>query len=541
MAKEKEKEKEKEEVVRKDTSFQIDFKACLRSGVPLCAVQTSDPASVIQQVREITQEKTANAELGILSWDLSAGIQAYNDAGKKALEQLIQAASTPSPGQPKPPPIIPEKVVDPIASIKLLKLLPPKNIIFIFNAHRLLHAKNLIPEAVICQTIWNLRDDFKSTRRTLVLPVPNINLPPELVNDIIILDEPLPTVPELRSKLVELYDVTGLSKPDEVIISKGAEAVRGLSMFGAEQAYAMSLSKEKNGLDIERLYHRKRKIIEQKAGLSIWRGRDTYKQVVGIERAREFLTAIFNGNDRPTVVLYVDELEKQLSGVGGDRSGVSDEMHGQFLSWLVDENVPFMLMYGQPGCSKSYLAKTTGAEFECPCIILSITGSKGGIVGQSTGQFDDALKTVSAIGRPLLMATSNDVDKLSQELRSRANLGTYFADLPSAENRLRTWQMYINKYEILTMRATIPPDDNWTPREISDCCQLAWRTKWTLKEASKSITPIIVSSPEKVEERRRKASKRFLSMDHPGVYDYNDTLYDVNETKIKEIKNVGQA
>src|SRR5208282_1045333 len=234
-----------------------------------------------------------NAELGILSWDLSAGIQAYNDAGKKALEAMLLAAATPAPGQPKPPPLIPEKIVDPVASIKMLKLLPPKNIIFIFNVQRLLHPKNLIPEAVICQTIWNLRDDFKSTRRTMVLPVPNITLPPELTNDIIILDEPLPTVPELRSKLVELYEATGLDKPDEAIISKGAEAVRGLSMFGAEQAYAMSLSKEKNGLDIDRLYHRKRKIIEQKPGLSIWKEKNKYVEVVGIAQAREFLTAIF--------------------------------------------------------------------------------------------------------------------------------------------------------------------------------------------------------------------------------------------------------
>jgi len=240
--------------------------------------------------------------------------------------------------------------------------------------------------------------------------------------------------------------------------------------------------------------------------------------------------------------LFIDELEKQLSGVGGDRSGVTDEMHGQFLSWLVDEDVPFMLMYGQPGCSKSYLAKTTGAQFESPCIILSITNAKCGIVGQSTGQFASRLKLISSICRPLLLATSNNVDLLSQELRSRANLGTYFFDLPSPESRLATWKMYIKKFKLHeTKTAVIPPDKDWTPREIKDCCALAWKTNWTLKQASQSITPVIVSSPEKIEERRRRASKRFLSADHPGTFEYNDTRYEIDEKQIKEIKNVGNA
>ena len=48
----------------------------------------------------------------------------------------------------------------------------------------------------------------------------------------------------------------------------------GLAAFPAEQVLAMSLSR--TGLDLDQLWERKRQVIEQAPGLSVWRGGETF-------------------------------------------------------------------------------------------------------------------------------------------------------------------------------------------------------------------------------------------------------------------------
>ena len=54
---------------------------------------------------------------------------------------------------------------------------------FLINAHRFLD------EAAVEQAVWNLRDEFKRDRRTLVLLAPDIKLPLSLQHDVFLVDE----------------------------------------------------------------------------------------------------------------------------------------------------------------------------------------------------------------------------------------------------------------------------------------------------------------------------------------------------------------
>ena len=58
----------------------------------------------------------------------------------------------------------------------------------------------------------------------------------------------------------------------------------GLAAFPAEQALAMSLVKRE--LDTEDLWERKRQIIEQTPGLSVWRGGETFEDIGGVENVK---------------------------------------------------------------------------------------------------------------------------------------------------------------------------------------------------------------------------------------------------------------
>ncbi len=77
-----------------------------------------------------------------------------------------------------------------------------------------------------------------------------------------------------------------------------------MAAFPAEQALAISVTK--NGLDVAGLWARKRQVIEQTPGLSVWRGGETFDQIGGVENVKTFLRAVIAGAEPPRVVAYIN-------------------------------------------------------------------------------------------------------------------------------------------------------------------------------------------------------------------------------------------
>ena len=143
------------------------------------------------------------------------------------------------------------------------------SLLFVANAHR------FYGDAAVTQGIWNLRDAYKSRGCTLILLTTLSGcLPEELAQDVLMLDEPLPSCEELSRIVRETVDAAEMNALGEVDMQRAVDALIGLAAFPAEQVVAMSLSKE--GLDTEQLWERKRQIIEQSPGLKIWRGGETF-------------------------------------------------------------------------------------------------------------------------------------------------------------------------------------------------------------------------------------------------------------------------
>jgi len=369
-------------------------------------------------------------------------------------------------------------------------------------------------EAVI-QAIWNLRDRFKADFRTLVMLCPAITLPPELAQDVLALDEALPDEEELARIIRETYAAAQLPDPDEQLATKAVDALSGLAAFPAEQAAAMSLTRD--GLVLEDLWERKRRMIEQTPGLSVWRGGETFADIGGVQNAKTFLTRVLQGNDPPRAVVFIDEIEKALGGQG-DTSGVSQSLLGTLLTWMQDNRATGMLAIGPPGSAKSMLAKAAGAEAGIPTIAFDLTGMKASLVGESEQRLRNALKVVTAVsqGRSLFIATCNSLAVLPPELRRRFTFGTFFFDLPTADERKLIWDLYLGKYAL--PQEPLPQDDGWTGAEIRQACELAWRLGCTLVEASAYIVPVARSASEQIARLRNEANGRFISASHPGVY-----------------------
>lgn len=129
--------------------------------------------------------------------------------------------------------------------------------------------------------IWNLRDQFKAKGATLVLLTTSGGMvPTELNQDVLVLDEPLPTAEELTGIVDQIFVDSKVPKPNKEGMAKAVEAIIGLSAFQAEQRTAMSLSR--TGLDYEDLWEAKRQAIEQVRGLSVWRGGESVNGIGGL-------------------------------------------------------------------------------------------------------------------------------------------------------------------------------------------------------------------------------------------------------------------
>ncbi len=482
------------------------FRAARRVSTPLVAISTPDPAATMASLAgAVGANGTA---VPLLRWDIARGAQGLNEAGVAA-ESLLRGD-------------------DPFGGATLADVLgnaarlPNKAILFILSAHRFLDSP------LTCQAIWNLRDEFKHGFRTLVLLGPSFQLPADLKHDVLLLYEPLPDEEQLTGIVRRAYEAVELGEADEETMSRAVAATCGLAAFPAEQIVAMSLTRD--GLDVPALWERKRSLIDATPGLSVYRGRETFADIGGAANVKSFLGRVLVGKNAPRAIVFMDEIEKQFAGLGGqggagDSSGTTQDQLNCLLQHMQDKDARGFLFIGPPGAAKSAIAKAAGNEGGIPTIQLDLGDLKGSLVGESEAKMRDALKVVDTVssGKTLFIATCNSIAVLPPELRRRFKRGTFFFDLPTPEERRAIWKLYLAKFDIgcgvsWGAASTATNDEGWTGAEIQTCCELADELGMTLGEAAAFIVPVARSASETIEALRQSASGKFLSASAPGTY-----------------------
>jgi hypothetical protein len=483
------------------------FLSVRRRGVPLVGIATPDPAATMQAVNTALLEavqKANSPETARLSWDIVRGLVSYNEAGKQVLSALEAQEEGTLEGTKR----------NSVRVLELAAKMPAGTVLYYLLASRWLADPSDGPHVI--QAIWNLRELFKSDRRTLVLLSHDLTLPPELQGDVVLLDEPLPQGEELAAIIKQTHQNAGLSEPTAEVLARAVEAVQGLPAFAAEQVTAMSLSKA--GLDQPALWERKRKMIEQTPGLAVYRGADTFASIGGVAQAKSYTRRVLNGRDRPNAIVWLDEIEKAMAGAKHDTSGVSQDYLGTLLSYMEDHKCYGMVFLGPPGAAKSAVAKAAGNEAGIPTIRLDLGGMKGSLVGQSEQQLRTALKVITSVSndKSLWIATSNSVATLDTALLRRFPDVFYF-DLPDRAEKDAIWQIWIGHYG-LDQGQELPEDTGWVGANIQKACEKAWRLNATILEASTYIIPVGKSAAHEVEKLRAQADGKYLSASYAGVY-----------------------
>jgi len=461
------------------------FKAARRVSTPIVAISTSDQRDVARRIFAACGNGDDPAPK--FAWDVVRGCVGINDVAKEILSD--------------------NPMVSPVDMLVHAEQFPRKSVIAMYNADLFLN------DPAVIQGIFNLRDAFCTNMRTLALLGPDFHLPPAL-RDVVLLDEPLPLDEQLNESIERTYQSAYGKKPGKIEQS-WVDAVRGLSAFEATQVFAMSLNK--NGVSEPDLWERKRTAVNQQQGLEFVLGGPTFDDLGGLESFKEQMRRI---RKRFGVIVFADEIEKQMAGTEHDTSGVSQDFHGQMLQWMQDRAYTGMIAIGPPGSGKTAAGMSIGPDLGIPTIRFDINGLKGSLVGESERNMRQALKVIDSVagdGGAFVFATCNSEAALSPEFKRRFWMGETFFDLPTSEERDAIWKIHLKAFGLKDV-ASRPDDSNWTGAEIRNCCARADMMGISLKEAAKYIVPIAKSSAKRIDALRAAAHGKWLSASYEGVY-----------------------
>jgi hypothetical protein len=487
------------------------FKAAARASVPIIAIQSPDSAATIFSIESFFGTKRP-----LFRWDICGGLVGINAKGQSVCRQLgIEPALTQNP----------------VETLAQALQLPDQSLLFLMNAHLYLDQPTFI------QAIANLRDTFKTNQRMIILLGPSFNLGPELVRDILVMDEPLPEQEALVAMVEQQFVNAQLTKPSSETLDEASKLLRGCSLFEAEQIAATSLTPR--GLDFEALWSKKKLLIAQTPGMSLWDGKETFESIGGLAQMKARWTRVVNGRSDPGLILFFDEVEKMFGGATSDSSGVSQDFHGQFLSWLQDNDVLGAILVGVSGGGKSLISKAAGTAKRTgriPVLSCDVGAMKSSLVGSSEARFRNFLKVAQSLAGPrriIVVMTCNDLRGLSPELKARMTLGTFFFDQPTEEERASIWPLYLERYALGTY-AELPDDLKgraWTGREIKACCETAWNEDIPILEAAENIVPVSITDADRMNRLREQAHNAYLSASYPGVYRRDRHLTDPTTTR----------
>ena len=458
-------------------------------------IETHETHEAVAEIRQLCQEQ----DWQLATWDIDRGLVVGSG------ENLLEAN-------------------DPLAAIKAVNAMATNDgaaVLVMNNLHK------FISSTEVLQALQHQLLAGKQNRTIVIGLSPTAQIPNELEKLFVVVEHALPNREQLEEILHSIATEEG-ELPGGAKLETVLDAAAGLTRLEAENAFSLSLVRQgriepyaiwelkagmlkKSGLI--QLYHgeegfnslgglenlkafTKRCLLQPSRDNPLRRprgvlllgvpgtGKSAFAKSLGKETGRPTLVldigalmgslvgqteanirrALQIADAMAPCILFIDELEKALSGAAGSGqsdSGVSSRLFGTLLSWMNDHT------------SNVYL-----------------------------------------------VATCNDISKMPPELtRAERFDGIVFLDLPSREQKDAIWQQYISTFE-LDRDQSLPNDKGWTGAEVRACCRLSALLDVPLKQAATNVVPVSATAGESVEQLRTWANGRCLDAEKGGIYQY---------------------
>ncbi|MBE9125839.1 MULTISPECIES: AAA family ATPase [unclassified Coleofasciculus] len=257
---------------------------------------------------------------------------------------------------------------------------PQANTLFVLrDLHFILKNPQSDRNAPVIRELKNLTKELKRSRKTLILTSHTLEVPPELSEEVTVIDFPLPNTEEidyLISALVspEKLKVLGLAREQLVKACQGLSRARIARVL----AKALAAKQQVNETDIDGVLEEKKQAIRQTGILEFFTARESLKNVGGLENLKQWV--------RMRQDAFTEEAR---------RYGIP--------------NPKGVLLVGIQGTGKSLSAKTIAHEWRLPLLRLDTGRLFGGIVGESESRVRQMIQISEAIAPCVLWI--DEIDK----------------------------------------------------------------------------------------------------------------------------------
>ncbi|MBC5795451.1 AAA family ATPase [Sphaerospermopsis sp. LEGE 00249] len=265
----------------------------------------------------------------------------------------------------------------------------PENTTTIFvlrDIHFILKNPETEKNAPVIRAIKNLTRQLKRTRQTLILTSHTLTIPPELQEEITVIDFPLPNIQEIDYLIHQLIvpeklNLNGLGKEQLIKACQGLSRARIRRVLAA----ALAAKGQVNETDIDRVLEEKKQAVRQTGILEFYTSNESLKNVGGLENLKQWV--------RMRQDAFTEEAR---------RYGIP--------------NPKGVLLVGIQGTGKSLSAKTIAHEWRLPLLRLDVGRLFGGIVGESENRIRQMIQLAEAISPCVLWM--DEIDKAFGNINS---------------------------------------------------------------------------------------------------------------------------
>lgn len=463
---------------------------------------------------------------------LSKAVNEFEWGGKKSYKSLVwDALGAPGPDGESTLPPDAEEIINQVTKAD------PGTVVFLKNFNWFLFDEYDKPNKNVVTMLQNMAGVYSSrAKRKVFVVVSDVpfeqGLPDCLVRDFISINFELPSEEELGGVLDTIIDAVSKNDkfqvPDEKRRARLVDAALGLTLAGAENAFATCLVKQ-GALDPSEVDRIKANAIEKVAGVYYKEYDMTFDQLKGYDNLKRFVIGTINHPNSKGIIL--------LGPAGTGKTA--------FAQCLANETGKRMVTVEMAEFQGGIVGETERKYREAISAIKAMSGTEGvivfvdelekGLAGIGGGMQTVSSDSITKRGagqwlkfmqnpecRVYFIATCNDIRAIPPEyLRAeRWDTAPFFVDLPNEQERKAIFEYYLDLYGSENGGAqkkgkgkkkladipkpVIPKElDGWSGAEIRAVCRIADMMGVPVRKAMDFVVPVSETMKEEIEALRK--------------------------------------
>jgi len=494
------------------TPLQARVAELIHSGFPAVWVQTYEPEDALTAILELAEQEDWKA----MTWDSATGLNG-------------------------------QTCEDPQGAVKSLPQIgkdDQRGILVMQNLHFHLRGASGTGNPFLIQEVATRVGEGKRNACALIVLSPVVEIPVELETLFTVVEHDLPNRDQLERIARSVANEEDINGDFDRVL----DAAGGLPEMAAENAFALSLYR-KGTLDPATVFEVKAATLKNAAGITLHEGGETFADVGGLTYMKEYCTTSLAVREPNPKFRSRGILIKGVSGGGKSlfAKALGNEVGRPTLCF--DIGSTFGGLMGESQAKFRGALKKAEAMAPCILFLDEIekmlTGAgddaktSGGLKTELFGYFLTWLQERTA--DVYVIATANDIRPVSNRfpefLRRFDDL--FFVDFPGRASKDMIWRIHLSGYELIEPEqeltdVSLPNDLQWTGAEIENCCRKARQQRKPVAEIGAAMPRLIDQAKEGIEEIRAWATGKCYAAEYNGRYEPRE-----HEKILKEIMGDG--